>query len=118
MGGEGYALDRALSDTALAQLRSREKCARSDLPRRWPSDMYEFWWYGVKDCMEMTDQSVILLFNELELSLDNVQISKEVWLSCSVCSCTKLLHTTLYSCCIEVPGVRGVVGNKMTEPDL
>ena len=41
MGGEGYALIRALSDTALPQLRSREKRARSDFPRRSPSGMYE-----------------------------------------------------------------------------
>lgn len=41
MGGEGYALNRALSDTALPQLRSREKRARSDFPRRSPSEVYE-----------------------------------------------------------------------------
>lgn len=41
MGGEGYALERAMSDTALAQLRSRENRARSDLPRRSPRGIYE-----------------------------------------------------------------------------
>ena len=59
MGGEGYALERALSDTALAQLRSKENCARSVLPRRWPSDTYDGWWYGVEDCMEMADQILV-----------------------------------------------------------
>lgn len=34
MGGDGYALLRAESDTALAQLRSREKLARSGFLRR------------------------------------------------------------------------------------
>jgi hypothetical protein len=53
MGGEGYALNRALSDTALAQLRSRENLARSDFPRRSPSEMYELSRRYVKDCMEM-----------------------------------------------------------------
>lgn len=41
MGGEGYALRRAVSDTSLAQLKSRENRARSDLPRRSPSVIYE-----------------------------------------------------------------------------
>jgi hypothetical protein len=41
MGGEGYALERALSDTALAQLRSRENLARSSFPRRSPSGVFE-----------------------------------------------------------------------------
>lgn len=53
MGGEGYALNRALSDTALAQLRSRENLARSDFPRRSPSEMFELSRRYVKDCMEM-----------------------------------------------------------------
>jgi hypothetical protein len=42
MGGEGYGVDRAaVSDSALldAQVRSRAKRARSDIPRRWPSGM-------------------------------------------------------------------------------
>jgi hypothetical protein len=72
MGGEGYALDRALSDTALAQLRSREKCARSDFPRRWPSVVYEVWWCSVEDCMRMITQTVALLSTELVLNLGNV----------------------------------------------
>lgn len=54
MGGEGYALERALSDAALAQLRSREKRARSDLPRRSPSEIYEVSRRAVGDCMEKT----------------------------------------------------------------
>jgi hypothetical protein len=58
MGGEGYALDRALSDTALAQLRSRENCARSDFPRRSPSEMYGVSRYDVEDCMGMINQTV------------------------------------------------------------
>lgn len=57
MGGEGYALERALSDTALAQLRSREKLARSAFPRRSPSEMYEFSRRCVEDCMEMMGYS-------------------------------------------------------------
>lgn len=61
MGGEGYALCRAISDTALAQLRSRENRARSDFPRRSPSDMYEVWRNGVEDCMEKT--AVFKLFS-------------------------------------------------------
>jgi len=40
MGGEGYALEGAVSETSLAQPRSREKRARSDLPRRSPSEMF------------------------------------------------------------------------------
>jgi len=57
MGGEGYALERAPSDAALAQLKSREKRARSDLPRRSPSEMYELSRRGVGDCMEKTELS-------------------------------------------------------------
>lgn len=57
MGGEGYALERALSDAALAQLRSMEKRARSDLPRRSPSDMFELSRRGVGDCMENMELS-------------------------------------------------------------
>jgi hypothetical protein len=53
MGGEGYALKRALSDTALAQLRSRENLARSDFPRRSPSEMYELSRRYVEDCMDV-----------------------------------------------------------------
>jgi hypothetical protein len=52
MGGDGYALLRAESDTPLAQLRSRENRARSDLPRRSPSDMFEESGQYVKDCMK------------------------------------------------------------------
>lgn len=52
MGGEGYALERALSDTSLAQLKSKEKRARSDFPRRSPSGVYEWSWCTVKDCMD------------------------------------------------------------------
>ena len=61
MGGEGYALERALSDTALAQLRSREKRARSDIPRRSPSEMYGLSRRKVKDCMEKTEIKVVVL---------------------------------------------------------
>jgi hypothetical protein len=52
MGGDGYALLRAESDTPLAQLRSRENRARSDLPRRSPSDVFEVSGQYVKDCMK------------------------------------------------------------------
>ncbi len=52
MGGDGYALLRAESDTPLAQLRSREKRARSDFPRRSPSDMFEYSGQYVEDCMK------------------------------------------------------------------
>ena len=55
MGGEGYALKRALSDTALAQLRSRENLARSDFPRRSPTEINELSRQYVKDCMEMME---------------------------------------------------------------
>jgi hypothetical protein len=41
MGGEGYALLGAESDTLLDQPRSKENLARSDLPRRSPSDIWE-----------------------------------------------------------------------------
>jgi len=54
MGGEGYALERAMSDTALAQLESRENLARSDFPRRSPSEIFEWSWRYVGDCMELT----------------------------------------------------------------
>lgn len=37
MGGDGYALLRAKSDTPLAQLRSRENLGRSSLVRRVPN---------------------------------------------------------------------------------
>jgi hypothetical protein len=62
MGGDGYALLRAQSDTPLAQLRSRENRARSDLPRRSPSDMYEESRQYVKDCMKdvLVNQSLEL----------------------------------------------------------
>jgi hypothetical protein len=80
MGGEGYALERALSDTALAQLRSNEKCARSDFPRRWPSVVYDVWRCGVEDCMEIITQTLVLLSTELQLSLGGV-LMPTVWLS-------------------------------------
>jgi hypothetical protein len=54
MGGEGYALEQAMSDTALAQLKSRENLARSDFPRRSPSEVFEWSWRYVGDCMELT----------------------------------------------------------------
>lgn len=57
MGGEGYALTRALllSDAALAQLRSRENRARSEsvFPRRSPSEIFEESKREVIDCMEV-----------------------------------------------------------------
>lgn len=59
MGGDGYALDRALSDTALAQLKSREKRARSDFPRRSPSEIYEVSLGDIEECMEMTGWTVL-----------------------------------------------------------
>lgn len=52
MGGEGYALEYAVSDAALAQLMSRED-ARSNFPRRSPSEMYKLPPGCVEDCMEM-----------------------------------------------------------------
>lgn len=52
MGGEGYA-QCGVSDTALGQLESRENLARSDLPRRSPSVIYEGSRVRIKDCMEM-----------------------------------------------------------------
>lgn len=58
MGGDGYALGRALSGATLAQLRSREKRARSDLPRRSPSEMYELSRRAVEDCMENSGSTV------------------------------------------------------------
>jgi len=64
MGGEGYALERALSDTALAQLRSRENLARSDFPRRSPSGMYEGSRRYVEDCMEMVELMMIVWVEE------------------------------------------------------
>jgi hypothetical protein len=62
MGGDGYALLRAESDTPLAQLRSRENRARSDLPRRSPSDIFEESGPYVKDCMKeaLVDRSLEL----------------------------------------------------------
>jgi len=46
MGGDGYALLRAESDTPLAQLRSKENLARSSLARRVPKGIGEgFGWY-------------------------------------------------------------------------
>lgn len=53
MGGEGYALERAPSDTALAQLKSMENLARSDFPRRSPSDISDCSGRFGRDCMEM-----------------------------------------------------------------
>lgn len=53
MGGDGYALLRAVSDTLLAQLRSRENLARSDLPRRSPSDIFKESRQCIEDCMKV-----------------------------------------------------------------
>jgi hypothetical protein len=53
MGGDGYALLRAESDTPLAQLRSRENLARSNLPRRLPSGMYEESQPYIEDSMKV-----------------------------------------------------------------
>jgi hypothetical protein len=41
MGGDGYALLRAESDTPVAQLRSKGNLARSSLARRVPKDVGE-----------------------------------------------------------------------------
>jgi hypothetical protein len=65
MGGEGYAFEGAASDTALAQLRSRENLARSDFPRRSPSEIYELSPRCVEDCMEMAGLMVVTLVPEV-----------------------------------------------------
>lgn len=61
MGGEGYALERALSVAALAQLRSKEDRARSAFPRRSPSEIFEVSIEGLEDCMDETVQATELV---------------------------------------------------------
>ena len=53
MGGDGYAQLRAESDTPLAELDSSENLARSDLPRRSPSDIFEVSLQYVEACIKL-----------------------------------------------------------------
>jgi len=67
MGGEGYALEGAMSATSLAQPRSREKRARSDFPRRSPSEIFELLAPRcVKDFMEVIAWEMLILVQGAE----------------------------------------------------
>ncbi len=89
MGGEGYALERALSDAALAQLRSREKRARSDLPRRSPRDVYEVSRRAVGDCMEKTR------FNNSDAGMrSSSRVSQDSSSPWRIVCCTRLTEFT------------------------